>query len=1007
MIVRWMLALSMALAPAMAAAQAPGPNPSLTASANGIRDAGHARALTLRKFDVAVTLHGAIAETVVTAAFDNQSRETLEGDFRLQLPSGAVVTGYALDIGDAMVDGVLVDRPRAKAVYEAAVRRGVDPGVAEVSQGGEFRTRVFPIQPGRGRVIRVRFVAALFAAPYAEESYILPLRTAAPREGWSISVRTSGGAVAPSLGWPGHSDAVMSRDGAGWAVAERGKGGLIGPLTIRRPVLPDAESSRNALGERYLQLAGATGAAPAAGQTGRVRIYWDRSRSRLDDRLDAELALLRRALDALRPAAIEVVTFNSSGAERRTVADADAAVALLRGVRYRGATSFAPLAADTAPADRCLLFSDGLATVDRAASVALRCRLDAVATAPDADIGWLRHLAAIHGGRAFALGDNAIQVVAALASGAPSVTAVLDDAGNRLAFVPVESGPGRWLVLARAPDRGGVRVQLGNAVVRREVPATDIQFDGESALLAADALTMLGATEQRADYVALSRRYGIASPSLSFLVLETPQDYLAAGIEPPAGYPAALFDGWRQLFKRDAEEKERARSERLGNVVRLWEDQVAWWRRDFDPYLKPEPAVRTPRPRPRPQPSATRDRVLRSEPAPAPPPASPPESFAGADTEGDEIVTTGSRISRPALESSSPVTVVSSSELRRNSDGVVANDVGELIDRNDKAGAAAEGPPAIQIDAWQPDRPYLKAFDAAPADFDKLFAAEEARSGGIPAFYLDSAEWLRRHGRGADAAEMVLAALDLPSANDVTLGIAADRLERYGDLDRAVELRERQAALDPDRPQPKRFLALALARRAAARPATARADLERAIALLSEVALTPTSSAWDGIEVIALTEANALIPRLRALGGKADLDSRLIALLDMDVRVVVDWTTDATDLDLWVDEPGGERAIYNHPRTRIGGHLSNDMTAGYGPEQYFVRRAPDGGVFVVQANVFASDRIDPNGPSLLTAHLIRDFGRPTQREEAVDIELTRAGNGGRMIGRIVIEPGKK
>jgi len=207
--------------------------------------------------------------------------------------------------------------------------------------------------------------------------------------------------------------------------------------------------------------------------------------------------------------------------------------------------------------------------------------------------------------------------------------------------------------------------------------------------------------------------------------------------------------------------------------------------------------------------------------------------------------------------------------------------------------------------------------------------------------------------------------------------------------------------LEPDRPQPKRLFALTLARRAALRAPGARADLERAVALLAEVALTPWDARWDGIELISLMEANALIPRLQALGGKAELDPRLVRLLDVDLRVVVDWDTDATDLDLWIDEPNGERAIYNNPRTLIGGRLSNDMTAGYGPEEYLLRRAP-GGSYTVQANVYATDRIDPNGPSVISARLIRDFGRPTEHEESVDIELTASSKGEKLIGKLVV-----
>jgi hypothetical protein len=41
----------------------------------------------------------------------------------------------------------------------------------------------------------------------------------------------------------------------------------------------------------------------------------------------------------------------------------------------------------------------------------------------------------------------------------------------------------------------------------------------------------------------------------------------------------------------------------------------------------------------------------------------------------------------------------------------------------------------------------------------------------------------------------------------------------------------------------------------------------------------------------------------------------------------------------------------------------------------------------VRANVFSADRINPNGAQRVTARIIRDFGRPNEREEVIDIEL--------------------
>lgn len=312
----------------------------------------------------------------------------------------------------------------------------------------------------------------------------------------------------------------------------------------------------------------------------------------------------------------------------------------------------------------------------------------------------------------------------------------------------------------------------------------------------------------------------------------------------------------------------------------------------------------------------------------------------------------------------------------------------------------------VSVNAWRPDRDYLDAYDKAPADFDRIFPDWERKAGGVPAFYLDTADWLFRQNRKEDAALILMSALDLPTANEVTLGMVAARLERYGLLDQAVALRERQAALDESRPQPRRLLALALARRASLGGPNARADLERAFRLLLDIALKPVDNRWAGIDLISLVEANALLPRLKALGANPAIDARLIRNLASDVRVVIDWSNDATDIDLWVDQPNGERAIYNHPRTLIGGHLSNDMTQGFGPEEYFIRRAAQG-AYVARAHVFAPDRLDPNGAARVTAHLYRDWGRPTERVEVIDFDVSRGKNGEIRIGTLTVDrPGE-
>lgn len=951
--------------------EATGMTPALRGFVSGIKDPVHTRDLGLRRLSVTVAIRGAVAETTVETEFLNTTGETMEGDFRFQLPPGAVVTGYALNVNGRMIDGVLVDRPRARAVYDARVRVRVDPGVAEVEPDNLFHAQVNPILPGRGRTIRLRF-----AMPVPTTGYRLPIAVATPSQGWRVAASVSGRDAAPSLRLPGGARVVLGRTPDGFAGAvERTRTSLSGDILVDAPATsPPVLVSEHASGERDVQVGG-TLAGGDAKQGGSLRVYWDRSRARLDGDVAAEIALVRRLVARLHPSTVELVAFNSSGVVRATVGDADAAAAWLGTIRYRGATSYAPLADDMAT-ERCLLFAEGGPAIDRAAGFAPKCRLDAVSSAAGADRGWLRHVSGGTGGGAYQLEGTATdELVRRITAPSAGVVGVTDRDGRPLPFVPLDAAAGRWLSLVRAPAFGPITMRLAeDGAVREQTIAVDgpsLPFDAAGALIAADQLASLGATEQREQYVALSRRYGVASPSLSFLVLENAADYVVARVEPPAGYPADALDDYLRARKAADAASTGRTTAWVDHVAEEWTQTVAWWNRKLDPAAVPRRIAtsrsfdRTAPPVASPAPMVPESRTPLPPPPPPPPMMAPP-----APSSIDSVVVTGNRIEPGATRG-------------KTSTGAVA---------------------AIHIEPWQPDRPYLELYDGRPADFDARFLEAEKRHGSLPIFYLDTAEWMRRHGRAVEAAEMVASALALPTANEVTLGIVADRLERYGDVDRAIELRERQAALDPERPQPRRLLALALARRAALRPNSARADLERAVGLLYAVATTPHDDAWNGIETIALVEANALLPRLHRLGGTVAMDPRLVKLLDVDARVVIDWTTDGSDMDLWVDEPDGERAIYNNQRTAIGGHLSTDMTRGYGPEEYLLRRAP-AGTYLVQANVFAPDRLDPNGATLLTAHLFRNFGRPTQREEAVDVEVTRDDKGAKQIGRIVVPAG--
>jgi len=73
----------------------------------------------------------------------------------------------------------------------------------------------------------------------------------------------------------------------------------------------------------------------------------------------------------------------------------------------------------------------------------------------------------------------------------------------------------------------------------------------------------------------------------------------------------------------------------------------------------------------------------------------------------------------------------------------------------------------------------------------------------------------------------------------------------------------------------------------------------------------------------------------------------------MDLRIVLTWDMDMTDLELRVVEPTGEICHSFYNQTNSGGMLTKDMCGGYGPEVYQIRNAPKG-TYRVQVKLFAS-----------------------------------------------------
>ncbi len=108
--------------------------------------------------------------------------------------------------------------------------------------------------------------------------------------------------------------------------------------------------------------------------------------------------------------------------------------------------------------------------------------------------------------------------------------------------------------------------------------------------------------------------------------------------------------------------------------------------------------------------------------------------------------------------------------------------------------------------------------------------------------------------------------------------------------------------------------------------------------------------------------------------------------MPLDLRVVLTWDADNTDIDLWVTDPNGETCKYDHNLTYQGGLISRDFTRGYGPEEFVLRMAKPG-TYRIQANYYGNTQQIISGITTLQLAFQTGFGTPEFEEKSVTVRL--------------------
>lgn len=132
--------------------------------------------LAIKHQRVDIDIKDGVATARIEQVFRNSTRRDLEAVYVFPLPLNAAIGDFAMYINGKRMSGELVEKDKARKIYQDIVRRMKDPGLLEHMGGTLFRVSVYPVLKNADQKIEIEYSQTL---PFESGlySYVYPLKT--------------------------------------------------------------------------------------------------------------------------------------------------------------------------------------------------------------------------------------------------------------------------------------------------------------------------------------------------------------------------------------------------------------------------------------------------------------------------------------------------------------------------------------------------------------------------------------------------------------------------------------------------------------------------------------------------------------------------------------------------------------------------------------------------------------------------------------------------------------
>ncbi len=560
--------------------------------------------IRLASVDIQIQTIGFLARTRIELSFHNPNSRVMEGEFVFPLGAGQTVSGYELEVEGRMRQGVVVPKQTARVAFEDISRQQIDPGLAELTRGNVFRTRVYPIPANGNKRIALSF-EQLMPADGDSYRYLLPLAFAQSVERFSVRAEAALGSGAPR-DVSASPDGLLSfdRSGQAWiASIDRQNVQPQRELAFRIPkasssadVLEAADPLEPAWRSVLAQVdSGRPAKLMAVQKPRRIALFFDASGSAAQRDLARERDALKAYLEGLGDVEVSLVAFRNAAEAPRRIAvrkgDAGALIEAIAALPLDGGSSYGAIDASLVPnADLILVLGDGLSNFG-ASEPAIKAGgplLHVLHAAQQADHAALTRLARRGGGRVIDLLQ--LDADAAAASLARSEWQLLSSEtvqGRCAEVLPAShaSQDTQFGLSARCEGKAILRLRFGQAGGNSELrelrigEAAPVQGQLAESVHRLHAQARIAELESVAtpDVLAITElgtRYAVVTRHTSLLVLDRIEDYLRYRIEPKEEDLRTQYRA--RLPALPKQQPDNGKAQRIERLAQLWREFRTW-----------------------------------------------------------------------------------------------------------------------------------------------------------------------------------------------------------------------------------------------------------------------------------------------------------------------------------------------------------------------------------------------------------------------------------------------